>query len=608
MKNLGDTSTSTDIDASERLAATGPNLSADQPKLDPASHLLLAVTRDFNAASNLTSGLRRVADRLKDFIDYDTLGILLVDDLGRELRFELALGFDTDVAKHWRFGMGQGIVGIVAKTREPLMVGDVTRDSRYINASNQVRSELAVPLSVHGRTVGVLDLGSFVANFYTKSHERLLVLVADHLATAIDHARLHENLRRQAQNLALLHEVGRELSSILDRNKLLQRVAYLIKPLIDYDLFSVMLWNSETQELESSIAVYRDGLQAGKIFGIKLGTGICGTAAALRQPVRVSNVAIDPRYVPCVQDLEVRSELTVPLVFEDRLLGVLDLESEQYDAFTSQHEQVLATLASSLAVALENARLYENLRQDEARLQEDLDAAREIQKQLLPKQTPWLPGVQLGVAYEPARHLGGDFYDFHSYGNDKLALAVGDVSGKSTSAALYGSLALGMLRETYAQDDLEPRLILKDMNRNLWHLHIGNRFLALTTAVFNNRDRTLVLSNSGLPRPYLMRQGTVEEVPAVGMPLGIFADRSYEEVRLQLNVGDAVVICSDGIEESVSPQDEEFGRQRIKATLARLADKTAPEIAGGLQEAAAKHAGPAGPSDDCTILTLKIAS
>jgi len=197
--------------------------------------------------------------------------------------------------------------------------------------------------------------------------------------------------------------------------------------------------------------------------------------------------------------------------------------------------------------------------------------------------------------------------------SERLAATGPNLSGDQPKLDPASHLLLAVTQDFNAASNLTSGLRrvadrLKDMNRNLWHLHIGNRFLALTTAVFNNRDRTLVVSNSGLPRPYLMRQGTVEEVPAVGMPLGIFADRSYEEVRLQLKVGDTVVICSDGIEESVSPQDEEFGRQRIKTTLARLADKTAPEIAGGLQEAAAKHAGPAGPSDDCTILTLKITS
>jgi sigma-B regulation protein RsbU (phosphoserine phosphatase) len=257
---------------------------------------------------------------------------------------------------------------------------------------------------------------------------------------------------------------------------------------------------------------------------------------------------------------------------------------------------------------LENARLYESLRVDEDRFQKDLDAAREIQKQLLPKQTPWLPGVQLGVAYEPARHLGGDFYDFRSYGDHKLSLAVGDVAGKSTPAALYGTLALGMLREASGQNLVDPRTLLADMNCKLKNLSIGNRFLALAFAVFDNRTHSLVMANSGLPHPYLIRDGKVKEILVEGIPLGIFDNRQYEQVRLELQAGDTVVICSDGIEESLNQHDEEFGRKQIRATLARLADNTASEIASGLRDAVTHHAGAIGPSDDRTILALQVTS
>ena len=142
-----------------------------------------------------------------------------------------------------------------------------------------------------------------------------------------------------------------------------------------------------------------------------------------------------------------RTAIAVPLLFEDRLIGVIDLESVEYDAFSVEHEQLLATLGSSLAIALANAEMYERLTERERSFDRDLKAARKVQEQLLPRTTPWVQGVQIAAANQPARHLGGDFYDFLPYGDGKIAIAVGDVAGKSTSAALYGSLTVGMLRE-----------------------------------------------------------------------------------------------------------------------------------------------------------------
>jgi sigma-B regulation protein RsbU (phosphoserine phosphatase) len=283
---------------------------------------------------------------------------------------------------------------------------------------------------------------------------------------------------------------------------------------------------------------------------------------------------------------------------------VLDLESASYDAFTPQHEHALSTLAASLAIALENARLYGRLQEDEQRLATDLSTAREIQKQLLPKTTPWLPSLQVAFAYQPANHLGGDFYDVRPYGEGRVTIAAGDVSGKSTSAALYGSLAVGMLRQ-YTAGGLPPGALLRDMNYKLLELGIDNRFLALALALYDAGDRTLVLANSGLPHPLLVRDGVARPIPVAGVPLGLLPDRRYEEELVTLETGDVVVIATDGIDESRNRQDEEFGVERVGETVAKLARGSARAIADGLLEASRDWAEGTEAWDDSTVVVLK---
>src|SRR5947208_2250228 len=270
----------------------------------------------------------------------------------------------------------------------------------------------------------------------------------------------------QAKTLALLHEVSRELTSILDREELLRRLAERIKRIVDYDVFSVMLWNEQTQLLESVFAMRcNDSIPART--RVPLHKGISGTAAGQRRVLRVHDVNEDPRYIRCETGVDARSEIVVPLLMQDRLIGVLDLESTQPHAFTLEHERMLSTLGSYVAVALENARLYEGALHNERRLRTDLDTAREIQRQLLPTGAREIPGLDLAAAYVPARELGGDFYDFLPYGEGRLAIALGDVSGKGTAAALYGSLAIGTIREIVIDSNCDPACMLALLNQRL---------------------------------------------------------------------------------------------------------------------------------------------
>lgn len=606
---------------------------------------LLAALQRLAGADELDAGLDHVAGVIDRLLPSQSMGILLLDAMGHDLRFAAHRGLALEVASHWRFGLGQGIVGTVAKTGQAILAADVHHDPAYIQTTESVRSELAVPIRARGRAIGVLNFERASAGGFSAKDQELAQFLADHLGPAIEQAQVHQAGRQQTRTLSLLHEVARELGSILDRRDLLSRVGERLKALIDFDYFSVLFWNEATGRLEPWVAVDREG-PAERTFmpcdqtgilakGIPLGVGLCGTAAALRQAVRVPNVFLDPRYVRCQSDLEVHSELVVPLLFEGRLLGVVDLESSEYDAFRSEHEHLLTTLAASLAIALENARLYECRRAEEERLTADLETARQIQLQLLPKSTPWVPGLQLGVAYEAARQLGGDFYDFLPAGSGAddpatISVAVGDVAGKSTGAALYGSFAIGMLRELHqhhaaAPGGVLPSALLADLNSTLHGLGFLNRFVALTLATYAPASRRLRIANGGLPHPlHLQRQADggyeVRNLEVGGVPLGLLADRRYDTIEVVLAPGDLVIIASDGIEEALDRHGVELGGQRMAEALARLAGAPTPGTAGaaepsarsardlaqGLLDVVHRHALGTESSDDRTIVVLRV--
>lgn len=418
---------------------------------------------------------------------------------------------------------------------------------------------------------------------------------------------LLDSFPEQASTLSLLSEVSRELTSILDRQELLRRIAQRVKRIVNYHVFSVLLWNERSQHLEGVFAMHYDDTIPSR-FRVPLHKGITGTAAGERRTLRVNDVKQDSRYLSCESSVDIRSELVVPLLLQDRLIGVLDFESTVTNAFTAEQERMLTVLGSYIAIALENARLYEEARESQNRLQNDLDTAREIQRQLLPLGAREVPGLDLAAAYCPARALGGDFYDFLPYGEGQLAVALGDVSGKGTAAALYGSLAIGTLRELVVDHAQQPAQMLTMLNRRLLGARLDARFIAMLFAVYDAPSRRLTVSNAGSPYPLLVRNGIASEIQVEGVPLGLMADSMYEETSIDLMAGDIFLFASDGIIESENAAEEQFGAQRLNSLLTTFPPTaSAAEIASDILSATDGHSGPGvPPHDDRTLVVLRL--
>src|SRR6202158_2466745 len=422
-------------------------------------------------------------------------------------------------------------------------------------------------------------------------------------------ASLFASYPEQANTLSLLYEVSREITSIIDLEELLRRVAQRVKKLVNYHVFSVMLWNEKTQYLESAF-VMRYGDSIPPRTRIPLHQGLTGAAASARRTVRVADTLNDPRFLECKIEtgVTVRSELVVPLLIQDRLIGVLDLESAETHSFTAEHERMLATLASYIAIALENARLFEESRESQRRLQDDLSTAREIQRQLLPTGAREVPGLDLAAGYCSARDLGGDFYDFLPYGKGRLGVALGDVSGKGTAAALYSSLAIGIIREHIVEHPCPPAEMLAMLNARLHDARLDSRFIATLFSVYDAGTRRLTLSNAGGPYPLLVRDGVVQSIRVAGIPLGLLADTQYDEITLDLVPGDTVLFASDGILESANPAEEEFGADRLSSVLGSVSpQQSAVEIAAAILAATDEYSG-AGIAayDDRTLVVLRV--
>lgn len=564
--------------------------------------LLLEVADVVNTTLDLDTTLRRVAELVRRVIDYEIFGILLLNEKTQELYFRFSVGHQREVAERIRVKVGEGVTGAAAQRREAVLVGDVCADPRYISAVPNVRSELAVPLIVKNHLIGVIDIESPQPHHFSEEHKRLLTLIASRMAIGIENARLYTRISRQAKTLLLLNEIARELTSILNLDELLKRIGELLSRLIDYQMFSILLLDSEGQTLQHRFSLrFQENIH--RKTEVPVGKGIVGFAAEHKQAVLVRDVKKDPRYIET--NPETRSELAVPLIYNDSVIGVLDLEHTRRGFFTDDHQRTMTTLAAQIAIAIENARLYEQIARQERRLERDLQMARELQFRLLPQSRPKLANLEVAAKFSPARQIGGDLYDFLGYAPPRSAFAIGDVSGKGAPAAIYAALVAGILR-SHAPMEPTPSEMLAALNYSLAERRIDGQFVSLIYAVWDDELRTLQVANSGLPRPVYCHNGKTQLIEATGLPLGLFEDAEYDEFTFQAEAEDLFVFFSDGILDSTNAAGELFGRTGLEKIIAEGCGNSAESIVNSIFQAAMEHARGVETFDDQTVVAIKV--
>ncbi|MDR3774128.1 MAG: SpoIIE family protein phosphatase [Terracidiphilus sp.] len=562
---------------------------------------LVRLADALNTTLDLDTLLNRTAELVRTLIDYRIFAILLLNDRTHELRMRFQIGH-TPQTERIRVPLGRGVVGQVALTRQSILLNDVSTSAIYFAVNPDVRSELCVPLIAKNRLIGVMDIESEQADYFRPEHLHVLTLTASRIAQATENARLYTRVSRQAEVLAVLNEIAVELTSILDLDPLLERVGQLLRRLIDYQMFTIMLLDEKGEVLITRYA-WRFGYAHAPLRRISVSSGLVGAAVREWRPINVPDVRKDSRYLP--MNPETRSELVVPLFYKGRVIGVLDLEHTRPGFFNEGHERMLTTLAAQVAIAIENARLYQAVRRQERQLERDIAMAREVQLRLLPAAAPEQPNAEMAVRFLPARTIGGDLYDFLDYGAGRTAIVLGDVSGKAAPAALFAALVSGIMRSA-ALHHPEPAKMLANLNDALQERKLESQYVTLLFALWNDETRTLTVANSGAVQPIFCRQGQSNAMRAEGFPLGLFPDVVYDEIRLEAQPGDAIVFVSDGILDAENDQGAMYGEERLSHLLCASRDNPPAEIADAILADVARFQGAHDRFDDETIIVLRV--
>jgi len=402
----------------------------------------------------------------------------------------------------------------------------------------------------------------------------------------------------QVEDLLKLQKATQKISSILDLDRLVDKVVNEIARsfgCLDSDIY---LHNEERGELALVCAHGCTGCELhGPGHSLKIGKGMVGYVASTGQMRYAPDVRQDPYYIGCEEST--LSEVAIPLHVEGQLVGVFTASHNQLDAFSACQLRLLQALCSDVAVAVHNARRFQQEQRQREQMTREAREARAIQQALLPKTSPSIPGFSVSGLSIPVGAVGGDWYDFIPMDKGRWGLVLADVSGKGTAAALLMSATRGMLR-SLVEAACTPGEVLTKLNRLLVEDFPAGRFVTMVYAVLDPDKRTLTFANAGHLRPLLMTGNSAQFLDVEqGIPLGL-GSGDFSEVEVKLAPGSRLLFYSDGITEAENQANEEYGLVRLQEHLSRT-DASAESLLDDVRS----FVDGSGLRDDASVILVK---
>src|SRR3989440_3444548 len=409
---------------------------------------------------------------------------------------------------------------------------------------------------------------------------------------------------KQSDLLAMISKVGVALLASVTLNETLEQIVSLVFEAVPADRCMIMMRDEKSPDLKVAVARLRD--RAGEVGEIRISRSVIDEVVTNGKSVLTSDAQADPRFAGGTVMLQgVRSVLAVPLGVGANVFGIIYADSPLSDnRFSEDHLKVLTTLASVAAIRVENARLTEEQIERE-RLEREQQVASEIQQRFLPAAAPQVDGYELqGISF-PCYEIGGDYYDFIEREGGKLVVALGDVSGKGTAAALLMS---SLHAAVHAQADMHDSLVktISAVNRYLVESIPPNRFVTLFYAELDPKSGGFSFFNAGHNPPLIVHAGgTMEQLASGGLPLGIMAGAGFCGGRTRLDPRGLVGVYFRGGSEAVNPNGEEFGPTRLYEVVARNLDASAGGIRDRIESALTKFCQGTPAADDITLVICK---
>jgi sigma-B regulation protein RsbU (phosphoserine phosphatase) len=411
--------------------------------------------------------------------------------------------------------------------------------------------------------------------------------------------------------LRMLLDITKKISRSLDLQEVLNLVMDTLDSLIPYDAAGIFVVKCAEKgtvaEGEDPCVFQAEAVRGYDIeeltnLHLKLGEGLIGQVALTGEPITSPDVRQNPNYINARG--ETRSEMVAPIISNDEVIGVFDLESDELNAYSEDDLQVLMLLASQVAIIIEKVMLHEQLI-EKKRLEGQLEVARQVQLELLPARDPQLEGYDISAYNFPTEEVSGDYYDWVKIYDDQIGLVIADVSGKGVPAALLMAFLRASLRAA-THIGYSPHISMAKVNYLLWESIERNQFVTAFYGILDVTNRTLTYTNAGHNPPILLdKDGKVSFIDRGSVPLGMFRDTRYHEYYLTTVPGEVLVLYTDGVTEAQNPEGEEFGRDRLAQAVKAHRELGAREMITAVHNEVIEWTDGGGATDDVTFFVIK---
>jgi len=398
-----------------------------------------------------------------------------------------------------------------------------------------------------------------------------------------------------------LYEIGLALSGSLELDGLLDKILENLARVIDCDIGMIYLLNPENGTIDQIATHGMEEISADQIR-LKIGQGICGRVVQTGESIMLSDVHKNDFYI--AHRAETKSEMAVPLKTNNVIVGVLNVESDNPNAYKNHELELLNTFASLAAVSIERAKLHKEM-MAARRMEDELSIARRIQKTFLPSQNPAINGFDVAGINIPSEEVGGDYYGFIPIVENQFGIAIGDVAGKGIPASLIMAAFRASLKAEI-RNNFGIRTILKKVNNLLYESIESGRFVTAAYGVLDSKNKIFTYSNAGHNPPILFKvSNEIQYLNEGGLVLGVLPDSTYVESSIFLSSGDILLFYTDGVTEITNGKGEEFGEKRLIDTVNASKNSSSQDIINFIVNETNKFGNNESRFDDLTIIAIK---
>jgi serine phosphatase RsbU (regulator of sigma subunit) len=573
----------------------------------PETERLLKAIRTINSNLRLDSAIDNVLGEIKTLFESEFANVIMLDLRSYTLKsFFTSLEAPGEIKTISR-RCSEEVIGWRMVNRVPVLADDLESDPEFYASIGgcfdfRSRNLISAPLFAGGEYFGMIQaINCGDPAGFTKDNLQTLEELSRHVALTLRNSWLLEDAIRGSREAKSLYDVGIALSATFDLDELLDKILENLGRVIKFDSAVIYLLEPKSGTIKHVVGcgVPKD---SDNLLQLKVGQGITGRVAQTGEGIIVSDVKSNPDYIAFRP--ETKSEMAVPLKAGNSIVGAFNVESDRLEAYGQHDLDLLGAFASLAAITIERARLYGE-RMAARRIVDELAIARRIQETFLPSQDPEVAGFDISGLNIPSADVGGDYYDFIPIVENQLGVAIGDVSGKGIPAALIMAAFRASLKAEI-RNNFAIRAILMKVNNLLYESIERDNYVTAIYSVLDSKNRVLTFSNAGHNPPILRRaDGQIVELKEGGLALGTFANSTYEERPISLNAGDILLYYTDGVTETKSSRDEEFGRERLLQCIEATRDRPAKEIIAYIIDRAREFRSGQAEVDDLTLMVLK---